>query len=74
MEKLPSSKLIFLFLFLGFFSGIYLDKNDSFLGFNYYNFFELFGSIFINSLKWRGRKRKCSWSRKGKGCKSKKSN
>ena len=51
MEKLPSSKLIFLFLFLGFFSGIYLDKNDSFLGFNYYNFFELFGSIFINSLK-----------------------
>ena len=51
MEKLPSSKLIFLFLFLGFFSGIYLDKNDSILGFNYYNFFELFGSIFINSLK-----------------------
>ena len=51
MDKLPSSKFILFFLFLGFFVGIFLEKNDNFLGINFYNTFELIATIFINSLK-----------------------
>ena len=51
MEKLPSSKLIFSFLFLGFLTGLLLDKSQNFLGFYFYDMFDLFGTIFINSLK-----------------------
>ena len=51
MEKLPSSKLIFSFLFLGFLTGLLLDKSQNFLGFYFYDIFDLFGTIFINSLK-----------------------
>ncbi len=51
MEKLPSSKVIFLFLFLGFLTGIYLEKSDMLFGINIYSFFDLFATIFLNSLK-----------------------
>ena len=51
MEKLPSSKVIFLFLFLGFLTGIYLEKSDIIFGINIYSFFDLFATIFLNSLK-----------------------
>ncbi|MDC6480191.1 dicarboxylate/amino acid:cation symporter [Gammaproteobacteria bacterium] len=51
MEKLPSSKLIFSFLLLGFLTGLLLDKSQNFLGFYFYDIFDLFGTIFINSLK-----------------------
>ncbi len=51
MDRLPSSKVIFLFLFLGFLTGIYLEKTDVFLGINFYNVFDLFATVFINSLK-----------------------
>ena len=51
MEKLPSSKIILFFLFLGIFSGLILDKSYTILGLNFYNTFDLIGQIFINSLK-----------------------
>ncbi len=51
MDRLPSSKVIFLFLFLGFLTGTILEKTDIFLGINFYNVFDLFATIFINSLK-----------------------
>ncbi len=51
MDRLPSSKIIFLFLFLGFLTGTILEKTDIFLGINFYNVFDLFATIFINSLK-----------------------
>ena len=51
MDRLPSSKVIFLFLFLGFLTGFYLERTDIFFGINFYNVFDLFATIFINSLK-----------------------
>ena len=51
MERLPSSKVILIFLFLGIVSGLYFEKSDSLLGFNFYYFFDLVGLIFLNSLK-----------------------
>ena len=51
MEKLPSSKLILIFLFLGFLTGLFLDTNDKILGLNLYNSFNLIGLLFLNSLK-----------------------
>jgi len=51
MEKIPSSKIIFIFLFLGFLTGLLIDVNDNFLGLNLYNFFSIIGEIFLNSLK-----------------------
>ena len=51
MERLPSSKVILIFLFLGIISGLYFEKSDSFYGFNFYYFFYLVGLIFLNSLK-----------------------
>jgi Na+/H+-dicarboxylate symporter len=51
MERLPSSKSIFTFLFLGLCIGLILDKTDSLLGINFYNFFSFIGLLFINSLK-----------------------
>ena len=51
MDRLPSSKVIFLFLFLGFLTGFYLERTDIFFGINFYDVFDLFATIFINSLK-----------------------
>lgn len=51
MEKTPSSKIIFTFLFLGFFAGLIVNIEDNFLGINLYNIFDLVGQIFLNSLK-----------------------
>ena len=51
MEKIPSSKIIFIFLFLGFLTGLLIDVDDNFLGLNLYNFFSIIGEIFLNSLK-----------------------
>jgi proton glutamate symport protein len=51
MERLPSSKVILVFLSLGIVSGLYFEKSDSLLGFNFYYFFNLVGLIFLNSLK-----------------------
>ena len=51
MEKLPSSKIILFFLFLGIFSGLLIDKTDTIVGLNFYNTFDLIGQIFLNSLK-----------------------
>ncbi|MDA9181451.1 dicarboxylate/amino acid:cation symporter [Gammaproteobacteria bacterium] len=51
MDKTPSSKIIFFFLFLGFLAGLFINIGDSFLGINLYNFLDLVGKIFLNSLK-----------------------
>ena len=52
MERLPSSKVILVFLFLGIVSGLYFKINRNiFYGFNFYYFFNLVGLIFLNSLK-----------------------
>ena len=51
MDKTPSSKIIFSFLFLGFLAGLFINIGDSFLGINLYNFLDLVGKIFLNSLK-----------------------
>ena len=51
MDKTPSSKIIFFFLFLGFLAGLFINIGDSFLGINLYNIFDLVGQIFLNSLK-----------------------
>ena len=51
MDKTPSSKIIFLFLFLGFLTGLFINTGDSFLGVNLYNLLDLIGQIFLNSLK-----------------------
>jgi Na+/H+-dicarboxylate symporter len=51
MEKIPSSKIIFIFLFLGFMTGLLIDVEDNFLGINIYNLLNLMGQIFLNSLK-----------------------
>ena len=51
MEKIPSSKIIFIFLFLGFMTGLLIDIEDNFLGINIYNLLNLMGQIFLNSLK-----------------------
>ena len=51
MDKTPSSKIIFFFLFLGFLAGLFINIGDSFLGINLYNLLDLVGKIFLNSLK-----------------------
>ncbi|MDC3386514.1 dicarboxylate/amino acid:cation symporter [Gammaproteobacteria bacterium] len=51
MDKTPSSKIIFFFLFLGFLAGLFINIGDSFLGINLYNILDLVGKIFLNSLK-----------------------
>lgn len=51
MEKTPSSKIIFVFLFLGFLVGLFINVEDNFLGINLYNLLDLIGQIFLNSLK-----------------------
>ena len=51
MDKTPSSKIIFSFLFLGFLAGLFINIGDSFLGINLYNLLDLVGKIFLNSLK-----------------------
>ena len=51
MDKTPSSKIIFFFLFLGFLAGLFINTGDSFLGINLYNILDLVGKIFLNSLK-----------------------
>ena len=51
MDKTPSSKIIFFFLFLGFLAGLFINIEDSFLGINLYNILDLVGKIFLNSLK-----------------------
>ena len=51
MERLPSSKLILAFLVLGFATGFFLEKSDSFFGINFYNLLDLLSQLFLNSLK-----------------------
>ena len=51
MDRFPAIKVIFLFLFLGFLTGFYLERTDIFFGINFYDVFDLFATIFINSLK-----------------------
>jgi Na+/H+-dicarboxylate symporter len=51
MENLPSSKIILFSLFAGLIAGIIFDQSNAIFGINIYNFFNLMGSIFLNSLK-----------------------
>ena len=51
MERLPSSKFILAFLVLGFATGFFLEKSDSFFGINFYNLLDLLSQLFLNSLK-----------------------
>ena len=51
MEKLPSSKIILIFLFAGLIPGLIFEQSDIFIGISIYNLFDFFGLIFLNSLK-----------------------
>ena len=51
MDKLPSSKIILISLFLGILVGNFFDKTYTIASLNLYNFFDVSGLIFLNSLK-----------------------
>ena len=51
MEKLPSTKIIILSLFLGLITGSILTKSSTLFGFNVYEIVDVSGQIFLNALK-----------------------
>ena len=51
MDRLPSSKRIIIFLFLGILVGNFFDKSYTIANLNLYTFFDVFGLIFLNALK-----------------------
>ena len=51
MEKLPSTKIIILSLFLGLITGSILTKSNTLFGFNVYEIVDVSGQIFLNALK-----------------------
>ena len=51
MEKLPSTKIIILSLFLGLITGSILTKSSTLFGFNVYEIVDVSGQVFLNALK-----------------------
>ena len=51
MEKLPSTKIIILSLFLGLITGSILTKSSTLFGFNVYEIVDISGQVFLNALK-----------------------
>ena len=51
MEKLPSTKIIILSLFLGLITGSILTKSSTVFGFNVYEIVDVSGQVFLNALK-----------------------
>ncbi len=51
MEKLPSTKIIILSLFLGLITGTILTKSSTLFGFNVYEIVDISGQVFLNALK-----------------------